>query len=551
MGPWRGAARAAAASAVPPAAPPSPLAAAPLDGPLKHCEERWRAATLDHFSWSAPEVPGARAFNQRFYVCARQRWRAPDGPIFFYAGNEADVLLYVNHTGLMFENARRFGALLVFAEHRYYGLSKPFGGDTRAHMGWLTTEQALADYADLLTELKEELGAPDAPVVAFGGSYGGMLAAWFRIKYPHIVDGAIAASAPIWNFYGEDPPFDSGSFAEGVTYDATPAAGAPRSCAPRARGAWAAMGRLGGDAEGRATLRRALRICDSVALDDSEDVEELRDWLASAFDYMAMGNFPYPSGYMLNGNGELPAFPMRAACEALDAADDDGGEGLLRGVAEAAGVFYNYTRSLPCFDPGFGPNPETDEDGNFWDYQWCTEMLMPASKDGVNDMFWPEPFNLTAAIENCNATWGVQPSRLKAQTEWGGRRIEAASNIVFSNGLYDPWHGGGVLGDVSDSVVAVIIPEGAHHLDLMFSHPDDPRSVTDARRREMEHVRRWVEGAQRRRRGARALGRRGGGGGGGGGAGGVRGEGPAWLLRAWRSFRGRGGDGGGAAMARR
>ena len=27
----------------------------------------------------------------------------------------------------------------------------------------------------------------------------------------------------------------------------------------------------------------------SVALDDSEDVEELRDWLASAFDYMAMG----------------------------------------------------------------------------------------------------------------------------------------------------------------------------------------------------------------------------------------------------------------------
>jgi hypothetical protein len=34
---------------------------------------------------------------------------------------------------------------------------------------------------------------------------------------------------------------------------------------------------------------------------------------------------------MLNGNGELPAFPMRVACEALDAADDDGGEGLLEG----------------------------------------------------------------------------------------------------------------------------------------------------------------------------------------------------------------------------
>jgi hypothetical protein len=131
----------------------------------------------------------------------------------------------------------------------------------------------------------------------------------------------------------QDPPYDSGSFAEGVTYDATPEAGAPRSCAPRVRKAWRALERLGGTEEGRTQLRRALRLCEcaggagprkgcpwtsnlerpappalappltpdssppprprchpsSVALDNTEDVEELRDWLASAFDYMAMG----------------------------------------------------------------------------------------------------------------------------------------------------------------------------------------------------------------------------------------------------------------------
>ena len=34
-------------------------------------------------------------------------------------------------------------------------------------------------------------------------SAGGMLATWMRIKYPHILDGAIAGSAPIWSYLGE------------------------------------------------------------------------------------------------------------------------------------------------------------------------------------------------------------------------------------------------------------------------------------------------------------------------------------------------------------
>lgn len=60
-------------------------------------------------------------FRQRYYVCGRE-W-APDnrgrpGPIFFYLGNEADVTLYLNNSGLMWESAPLFRAMLVFAEHR-------------------------------------------------------------------------------------------------------------------------------------------------------------------------------------------------------------------------------------------------------------------------------------------------------------------------------------------------------------------------------------------------------------------------------------------------
>lgn len=63
-------------------------------------------------------------------------------------------------------------------QHRYYGESMPHGSTSEAYrnastLSYLTAEQALADYAILLTDLKKELSAEACPVVLFGGSYGG------------------------------------------------------------------------------------------------------------------------------------------------------------------------------------------------------------------------------------------------------------------------------------------------------------------------------------------------------------------------------------------
>ena len=52
----------------------------------------------------------------------------------------------------------------------------PFGNDSYKSadtLGYLTSTQALADFAVLITSLKHNLSVPDAPVVVFGGSYGG------------------------------------------------------------------------------------------------------------------------------------------------------------------------------------------------------------------------------------------------------------------------------------------------------------------------------------------------------------------------------------------
>jgi lysosomal Pro-X carboxypeptidase len=107
------------------------------------------------------------------------------------------------------------------AQHRYYGKSMPFGGAKAAFkdastLGYLTTTQAIADFATLVLSLKANLSAPAAPVLAFGGSYGGMLAAWMRLKYPHVVMGAVASSAPILGFYGLADPY---AFYDAVTKD--------------------------------------------------------------------------------------------------------------------------------------------------------------------------------------------------------------------------------------------------------------------------------------------------------------------------------------------
>eukprot|EP00884_Botryococcus_braunii_P022769 jgi/Botrbrau1/9176/Bobra.0236s0008.1 len=238
------------------------------------CTEMWRNETLDHFSF-APTPQNVNRFRHRYFICDKY-WRkdaeGKKGPIFFYAGNEASVDLYLNSTGLMWESAPKFGALLVFAEHRYYGQSRPYDDPMKSpdvELAFLTTEQALADYAALIEELKISLDCEDSPIIAFGGSYGGMLATYMRMKYPFLVDGAIAASAPIWTFFGESPPYDVDAFAKVVTRDASEEGGSAPACSGNVRAAWPLVEGWGknGSADQKAALRQALRLCPHAKTD--------------------------------------------------------------------------------------------------------------------------------------------------------------------------------------------------------------------------------------------------------------------------------------------
>lgn len=72
-------------------------------------------------------------------------------------------------------------------------------------------------------------------------------------------------------------------------------------------------------------------------------------------------------------------------------------------------------------------------------------------------------------------------------------RLISYVNFPYSNGGLDPWSGGGVTWNITDSLIAIVIPEGAHHLDLRASNPGDPKSVLQARALEVHYVKQWIE----------------------------------------------------------
>ncbi|XP_041975547.1 lysosomal Pro-X carboxypeptidase [Aricia agestis] len=445
------------------------LAAAAVQGKYNYTTE-WFEVPLDHFSFQRNET-----FKIK-YLVNKEQWDG-GGPIFFYTGNEGQIEVFAEHTGFMWDIAEEYKAQLVFAEHRYYGESMPFGNKSLSneYIGYLTAAQALADYADLINYLQG--GHNRYPVVAFGGSYGGMLSAYFRIKYPHLVTGAIAASAPIHMYPGMVP---CGAFDRIVTSSFKVA---NQNCTDNIRKSWKVLRTYLQAQNNSDALKKSWNLCDPVK--NSTDVETLLDFLKSMYETLAMVNYPYASDFLM----PLPAQPVRVACQYLSTKLE--GDKLLEAIGKVIQTYSNYNGKNKCVDYRMGDN-FGNLDASGWDYQACTEMVMPMCSTGREDMFEPHAWNYTEFAADCHRKYNVWPRPDSARIQYGGDNLKAASNIVFSNGLLDPWAGGGILNSVSSSVVAVVLIDTAHHLDLMPSNPHDPPSVLMARTIHKQNINKWI-----------------------------------------------------------
>ncbi|PRQ33320.1 putative lysosomal Pro-Xaa carboxypeptidase [Rosa chinensis] len=425
--------------------------------------------TLDHFNF---RYDSFNTFQQRYLINSKH-WGGSNisAPILAYLGAEESVDVDIPIIGFLSENAIHFQALQIYIEHRYYGESIPFGSREVAFknastLGYFNSAQAIADYAEILIHVKKQLHAEHSPVIVIGGSYGGMLASWFRLKYPHVALGALASSAPILYFDDIVPP-ETGYYSI-VTKDFQEAS---ETCYQIIKKSWSEIDNIASKPEGLSNLSKKFRTC--RPLTKSSD---LKDYLDSMYTRAAQYDHP-------------PNYPVTVVCGGIDGASsaDDILTKIFAGVVA-------YTGNRSCYVNPPKNLTETDEG---WGWQTCSDMVIPISVNN-DTMFPPYKFDVDEYINKCKATYGVPPRPNWVTTYFGGHNIKLslsrfASNIIFSNGLRDPYSIGGVLEDISDSVVAVHAKNGSHCLDILTSNQTtDPDWLVNQRKSEVKIIEGWI-----------------------------------------------------------
>jgi hypothetical protein len=165
-----------------------------------HNESRYEPHTHDHF-------------NIRYWFDASHYKKG--GPVFLIAAGETDGTdrFPFLSQGIVTQLAKTYNGLGVILEHRYYGQSYPFANLTTKNIRFLSTEQALADYAYFASHVvfpgleHLNLTAGAVPWVGYGGSYAGAFVAFLRKLYPEVFFGVVSSSGvtaaieDYWQYY--------------------------------------------------------------------------------------------------------------------------------------------------------------------------------------------------------------------------------------------------------------------------------------------------------------------------------------------------------------
>merc|ERR1712226_1442393 len=411
--------------------------------------------TLDHFNYQ----PVSYTTYRERYVVNFKHWRGAKvaAPIFAYLGEESSLDEDIGSIGFMMDNVRRFGALELYIEHRFYGQSIPHGFTREEALenatirGYFNSAQAIADYAEIIINLKKNLSADSSPVIVVGGSYSAM--------------GAVASSAPI--LYFEDlVPQDS--YPVVVTKDFQEAS---LSCYNTIKQSWSEIDRVAAKPNGLSELSKKFKLCRPL-----KEAANLKGYLNSLYTSAAQYDSP-------------PDYPVATICRGIDGGAN--GTDILGRIFSGIVAYHGENRK--CYDFGDFFSSET-LDG--WDWQTCSDLVIPIG-NGPNDTMFPaSPFVYKEYRDYCVSKFGVEPRPHWMTTNFGVHHIKRVlhkfgSNIIFSNGLRDPYSSAGILENISDTILAVYTKEGSHCLDIVPARSGDPEWLINQRKKQVKIMKQW------------------------------------------------------------
>jgi serine protease 16 len=441
----------------------------------------------DHFN-----AHNSGHWAQRYYV-NDTFWKKPFGPVFLMIEGEGAAQPKWAYSGHHMDMAKEFGAIVFSLEHRYYGASAPVENLSTENLQFLSSEQALADLAVFMDFIRGKYDLDIGEngrnrVIAFGGSYPGALAAWVRVKYPHLIYGSIASSAPVLaelDFVGYNQVV--------VASLANPVVGGSDQCA---KNVFKAFQKIDGafDSEKPEKLRNIEKIFNSCGKLETELDR-------STFVGAIAGNFQGAVQY----NGILPV-GIKDVCNMM--LNESIGS-LEQRLAAVAGTNYSAKCTDFTWDYSLNQLNNVTVDLNAtgvgirqWTYQTCAQFgYYQTCEPWKGSCLFSRRMTLKSNTLLCKESFGLKlaqvKERIKFSNEYYGGNQPHATRIVFVNGDIDPWHYLSVLQDNFENgndITAVYIPGASHCQNMRPSSVNDTLVMKEAKLKIRNKVAEWVQG---------------------------------------------------------
>ncbi|XP_059091857.1 putative serine protease K12H4.7 [Tigriopus californicus] len=498
-------------------------------------DDQWFPQNLDHF-----HPTDDRMWKQRYFV--NDTFYKKGGPIFLMIGGEGEANPIWMVEGTWIDYAREMGALCFQLEHRFYGKSHPTTDMSVKNLAYLSSEQALGDLATFISGMNQARNLTGSKWIAFGGSYPGSLAAWLRLKYPHLIHGSVSTSGPL---YAKADFFEYLQVVRQALKVTDP------ECGPALEDALQKVDVLSRHRTGWAMISKKFNLCTPFDSTKKHDMANFFENLVGnfedvvqynkdnrAFEGVANTNVTIKtlcdimtgktveakdttSKFFHNLDGEFRT--LKAKFDRRT--DTEGLEDFFKSYLSEKIVEYNVQSSTlqrlasvnqfmlkitgqTCMDHEYKTmidllkqtnwESEAGVGGRQWLYQTCTEFGWYQSSDQPGHPYTPY-FPIEFLEKQCTDIFGskydlalLQKGIDQTNIMYGGKDIQV-SNVIFVHGSIDPWHAMGITKDISDQTKAIFIQGTAHCANMYPESPEDPPQLKMARTKIFGMIQDWLK----------------------------------------------------------